>query len=291
MPAEYGILVAVDGSAESEAAVRWAAEEAAMRHLPITLMHVIVPVVVSYPVRYLKADFQRWQEQNAQSVLDSATTIAQQATDAELDIRREVRHGGAATELIACSKKSEFTVVGSRGLGAVGAGLLGSVSRGLLHYSTRPVAVIRARDSLPDRSLPVLVGIDGSPASDAAAALAFEEASLRGVDLVAMHAWSDLSTVMSGGPGQDVYEQEGAEILGERLAGWQEQYPDVKVWQKIVRDRPAHWLLEEAARAQLVVVGSRGRGGFKRLLLGSVSTTVAESSATPVFVVPSGQRD
>lgn len=290
MPADYGILVGVDGSAESEGAVRWAAEEAAMRHLPITLMHVIVPVVVSYPVRYLKADFQRWQEQNAQSVLDSATTIAQQATDAELDIRREVRHGGAATELIACSKKAEFTVVGSRGLGAVGAGLLGSVSRGLLHYSPRPVAVIRARDSLPDRSLPVLVGIDGSPASDAATALAFDEASRRGVDLIALHAWSDVSTVLPGGPERDDYEQEGAKILGELLSGWQEKYPDVKVSPKVVRDQPARWLLEEAAHAQLVVVGSRGRGGFKRLLLGSVSTTVAESSTTPVIVVPI-QRD
>jgi nucleotide-binding universal stress UspA family protein len=291
MPAEYGVLVAVDGSAESEAAVRWAAEEAALRHLPITLMHVVVPVVVSYPVRYLKADYQRWQEENAESVLDAASTIAQQATDVELTIQREVRHGGAATELIVCSKKSAITVVGSRGLGALGAGLLGSVSRGLLHYSTQPVAVIRARESLSDRSLPVLVGIDGSPASEAATALAYDEASRRGVDLVALHAWSDVSTAMPGGPEQDVYEQEGAEILGERLAGWQDEYPDVKVWRKIVRDQPARWLLEEAKRAQLVVVGSRGRGGFTRLMLGSVSTTVAESSATPVVVVPGGRRD
>lgn len=291
MPAEYGVLVAVDGSAESEAAVRWAAEEAAMRQLPITLMHVVVPVVVSYPVRYLKAGYQRSQEEHGESVLDSASKIAQQATDTDLIIQREVRHGGAATELISASKNAALTVVGSRGLGAVGAGLLGSVSRGLLHYSTQPVAVIRAHEGRPERSLPVLLGIDGSPASEAATALAFDEASQRGVDLVALHGSSDLSTAMPGGPERDIYEQEGADILGERLSGWLDQYPDVRVSRKIVPDQPAHWLLEESKRAQLVVVGSRGRGGFKRLLLGSVSTTVTESSTTPVIVVPAGQRD
>jgi len=83
------------------------------------------------------------------------------------------------------------------------------------------------------------------------------------------------------------YEQEGHEILAERLAGWQEQYPDVSVRRRIVCDRAAHWLIDEAARAQLVVLGSRGRGGFTRMLLGSVSTAVAESSMTPVIVVRS----
>ncbi len=291
MPSGYGVLVAVDGSPESSAAVRWAADEATMRQLPITLMHVVVPVAVSYPVRYLKAEYQRSQEQHAETVLDSASTTAQQAVDTDLVIQREVRHGGAATELISASKNAAFTVVGSRGLGAVGAGLLGSVSRGLLHYSPQPVAVIRSDEDRPERSLPVLLGIDGSPASEAATAFAFDEASRRGVDLVALHAWSDVGTDFPGGPEQDVYQEEGAEILGERLSGYQPEYPDVNVVRKVVRDRPAHWLLEESREAQLVVLGSRGRGGFTRLLLGSVSTTVAESSTTPVFVVPGGQRD
>ncbi|PRC58777.1 universal stress protein, partial [Mycobacterium sp. ITM-2017-0098] len=77
------------------------------------------------------------------------------------------------------------------------------------------------------------------------------------------------------------YEEEGHEILAERLAGWQEKYPDVHVSRRIVCDRPERWLIDEAKHAQLVVVGSRGRGGIAGMMLGSVSTAVAESATTP----------
>ncbi len=287
----YGILVAVDGSVESDAAITWAAEEAAIRRQPITLMHVVEPVVVTWPVRYLEAGYRRWQEDHAELVIELAQKVAQAAIgDSKVAIQSEVRHGTVGTELIGASKKAMMTVSGSRGLGGIGAGLLGSVSRGLLHYARGPVAVIRPSDEQPDRSLPVLLGVDGSPASEAATAFAFDEASRRGVDLLALHAWSDVSTVPPWGPDWRTYEQEGGEMLAERLSGWQDQYPDVHVRRKVVCDRPAQWLLEESAGAQLVVLGSRGRGGFSRLLLGSVSTAVAESSKTPVIVVRGSQR-
>jgi len=141
--------------------------------------------------------------------------------------------------------------------------------------------------SVPDSSSPVLLGVDGSPASEGATALAFDEASRRGVGLVALHAWSDVGVFPVLEVDWDAYEQEGRELLAQRLAGWQEQYPDVDVQRRIVCDRPARWLIDEAKKAQLVVVGSRGRGGFKGMLLGSVSTAVAESAAPPVIVVRS----
>jgi nucleotide-binding universal stress UspA family protein len=144
-----------------------------------------------------------------------------------------------------------------RGLDAIGAGLLGSVSRGLLHYAGCPVVVIRASEESAACKAPVLLDIDGSPASEAATALAFDEASRRVVRPVA-----------AVGP-----------------AGWSEQYPDIDVQRRIVCDSPAQRLIEASAHAQLVVLGCRGRGGFARMLLVSVSTTVAESSKTPVIVV------
>jgi nucleotide-binding universal stress UspA family protein len=82
-----------------------------------------------------------------------------------------------------------------------------------------------------------------------------------------------------------VYEEEAEAALAERLRGWQEQFPDVQVRRRLVRDRPAHWLVEESQAAQLVVVGSRGRGGFAGLLLGSVASTVAQLSHAAVIVV------
>lgn len=284
--ARYGILVAVDGSAESDAAIAWAAEEAAMRTQPVTLMHVIAPVAATWPVRYLEAGYRRWQEDHAELVIELAHKAVQAAVgDSTVTIQSEVRHGTVVTELLAASKRATMIVSGSRGLGAVGAGLLGSVSRGLLHYARTPVVVIRPSDGRADRTLPVLLGVDGSPASEAATAFAFDEASRRGVALVALHAWSDVSTVPPWGAGWAAYEQECGEILAERLSGWQERYPDVRVRRRIVPDRPAAWLIEESAQAQLVVLGSRGRGGFARLLLGSVSTSVAESSTAPVVVL------
>jgi nucleotide-binding universal stress UspA family protein len=79
-------------------------------------------------------------------------------------------------------------------------------------------------------------------------------------------------------------ERKGQQILAERLAGWQEQYPDVRIERLLFCDQPSRWLVKESERAQLVVVGSHGRGGFPGMLLGSVSSAVAQSATVPVIV-------
>lgn len=287
-PSEYGVLVGVDGSPESNAAVRWAAGEAVMRELPVTLMHVIAPVVVSWPVRNLEASYVEWQEGNAQHVLEQAqkTLLASSGESAPPAVHVEVRHDGVVTEMADASAHAAMVVVGSRGMGPIGGAVLGSVSRTLLHHARCPITIVKVDAAQPlGDTAPILLGIDGSPASEPATAFAFDEASRRGVDLVALHAWSDVGVFPVVGMDWHQYEDEGHEILGERLAGWQERYPDVTVRRRIVCDRPARWLIDEARRAQMVVVGSRGRGGVSRMLLGSVSTAVAESAAAPVTVV------
>jgi nucleotide-binding universal stress UspA family protein len=129
-----------------------------------------------------------------------------------------------------------------------------------------------------------LVGIDGSGASELATAIAFDEASRRNVELIALHAWSDVDVSEWAGIDWPATESTAEQVLAERLAGWQEQYPDVNVQRIVARDQPARQLVERSEEAQLLVVGSRGRGGFAGMLVGSVSETVAQLARMPVIV-------
>jgi nucleotide-binding universal stress UspA family protein len=283
----FGILVGVDGSPESDAAIRWATNEAAMRDLPLTLMHVVAPVVVSWPVAGLQASYSEWQEQNANEVLEKAQKTVQASAGEQRPpvVQTELRHNDVASGLVVASHNAYMTVVGSRGMGAIGRAILGSASGALVHHGHGPVAIIHPDEvQAPDHTSPVLLGVDGSPASEEATALAFDEASRRGVDLVALHAWSDVGVFPMLGMDWHQYEDAGHEVLAERLAGWQERYPDVHVTRRIVCDQPARWLIEESQQAQLVIVGSHGRGGFAGMMLGSVGSKVAQAAKAPVIV-------
>jgi nucleotide-binding universal stress UspA family protein len=285
---KHGILVCIDGSAASDAAVAWATREAIMRHLPITLMHAVPPVVVGWPVGQLYADMPGWQEESGQHVVDQArkTLSANLGESEPPEMRTEMVYSSVVQALTDASKDAWIIVAGGQGLGAVGRLLLGSVTTALLHHAHCPVAVIHTdEDASPDANAPVLVGIDGSPASESAIALAFDEASRRGVELVALHAWSDVGVFPMLGMDWRDSEAKGQEILAERLAGWQEQYPDVSVKRLIFCDKPSRWLVQESERAQLVVLGSHGRGGYAGMLLGSVSSHVAHLATVPVIVV------
>lgn len=282
-----GILVGVDGSAESDAAIRWATHEAVMRRAAMTLVHVVAPLAASWPMGPVYADITEWQRNNARHVLGQALKTLEATVSASQlpDVHTETLNSSVVPTLVRASENQQMIVVGSRGSGALGRLLLGSVSTGLVHHASCPVAVIRPEPESSYGDDPVLLGIDGSPASEAATALAFDEASRRGVDLVALHAWSDVAVFPILGMDWHEYESRGHEILSERLAGWQEQYPDVHVQRRLVCDQPARWLTRESQHAQLVVVGSRGRGGFASTWLGSVSNAVAQSANVPVLVV------
>ncbi|WP_123028154.1 universal stress protein [Mycolicibacterium stellerae] len=285
-----GIVIGVDGSAASKAAISWATSTAAIHNMPLTLVHVVVPVVptsTTSPEFAVGADFFKWQEDQAVRVLDEAReTVAASSHDASPPmVHSVVLHGGAVATLVDLSKDADMIVVGSRGLGAFSRALLGSVSTGLVHHAHCPVAVIHEDPPAVAPDAPVLVGIDGSPASLSATEIAFDEASRRGVDVVALHAWRDITTSYEI-PGLDTeqLETEAQLALSERLAGFEERYPDVKVHRLVVCDQPSRELVEHAKNAQLVVVGSKGRGGFAGMLLGSVSTAIIHAVKSPAIV-------
>jgi len=281
-----GIVVAVDGSPASDAATRWAARDAALRNVPLTVVSVVTtPTATFPPVPYPDSLGARLEEQGRKAAAD-AVKIAQDAVPADrtVAIKSEVVFSTPAQALVKMSDEAEMIVVGSSGKGMLARGLLGSVSSSVVRQANCPVAVIRDEDlSMPDpQHAPVLVGVDGSTASELATEIAFDQASRRGVELIALHAWSDVCA--SGLPGWEWSAPGSESSFADSLVGWQERYPNVTVQRVVVCDEPARQLIEKSQSAQLVVVGSHGRGGFDRMMLGSVSNTVLHSVRIPVIV-------
>ncbi|WP_099024269.1 universal stress protein [Mycolicibacterium palauense] len=298
------IIVGVDGSSSSIAAVEWAARDAETRNVPLRLVYVVAPIVMpadGWANTPMPAEFLQVQQEQARQALEHAQKVALDCASSagELQVSSEVLNGPVVPILVALSDDAALMVVGCRGQGAVEGALLGSVSSGLVHHAHCPVAVIHDEDpAARSPQAPVVVGIDGSPTSELATEIAFDEASRRGVDLVAVHAWTDMGPIdfpsVNWAPieWRNIKDSE-EEVLAERLGGWRERYPDVTVRKVVVCDEPAPRLLEQAREAQLVVLGSHGRGGFPGMLLGSVSRAVVHSAPVPVIIArkAAGQGD
>jgi nucleotide-binding universal stress UspA family protein len=292
LPTSYGILVGVDGSVTSDAAIRFATREAVLLEAPLTLMHVLSPIP-DWGAPSMHPEVTAAWEDNARHIVEQAreATVVTSGESALLDVRTEIAYSTAATAasvLIGASSQAQMIVVGCRGMGTVGRLVLGSVSSALVQHACCPVAVIHDDDGLANDKAPVLVGVDGSLASEAAVALAFDEASRRRVRLVALHAWSDVGVFPILGMDWRDYETRGAQLLAKSLAGEQARFPDVQVQRRLVCDKPAHWLIEESQQAQLVVVGSHGRGRLPGIRLGSVSSALAHSTRTPLIIHRTG---
>lgn len=284
--ATLGIVVGIDDSPAARVAVQWAALEAEMRKTPLTLVHAVSPEVLTWLKTPVPAGVLRWQQDHGRRLVDAALRLVDEASQhgGPAAVHTEILAASAVSTLIDLSKDAELVVTGALGSGRWPGRLLGSVSSGLLRHAHCPVAIIHDQDATPGIShAPVLVGVDGSPASESATAIAFDEASRRRVGLIAVHAWSDLESEC---PDIDwpATQSMAEEVLAERLAGWQEQYPDVQVRRTVVQAQPARRIVEQSREVQLVVVGSRGRGGFAGMLVGSVGETVAQMATVPVIV-------
>src|SRR5271166_1608296 len=284
----FGIIVGVDGSPASDVATCWAARDAALRSIPLTVVSVVTtPTATFPPVPYPDSLGVRLEDRGRKAAAH-AVKVAEDAmpTDRKVAVKSEIVFSTPARALVKMSDEAEMIVVGSSGKGLLARGVLGSVSSSVVRSANCPVAVIRDEDSLTTdpQHAPVLVGIDGSPASELATEIAFDQASHRGVELIALHAWSDVVAVDL--PGLDWSALVSAEerTFADSLAGWQGRYPNVTVQRVVVCDEPAQQIIEWAESAQLVVVGSHGRGGFDRLMLGSVSNTILHSVRILVIV-------
>ncbi|WP_410674962.1 universal stress protein [Amycolatopsis sp. cmx-4-68] len=288
------ITVGVDGSAGSAAAVAWAAKLASLRGLELKIVHGLQIAGLCYGGGMTGIGaatlFEAVQADGERAVADAHTLAA--SVDQDLVVTTELRKDPPVPMLIDESRHARMLVVGRTGTGGFADMLLGGTAASVAGHAHCPVAVVRGRhdSTVVPESGPVVVGVDGSPNSEQAIAIAFEEASLRGVPLIAVHAWNDVTYEDAFGTARiltqpETLEQDEERLLGQRLAGWPEKYPDVEINRRLVRDRPRHALLEAAAEARLVVVGSRGRGGFAGMLLGSRSQALVEHAGCPVLVV------
>ncbi|MGW4528287.1 universal stress protein [Amycolatopsis sp. NPDC004378] len=288
------VTVGVDGSAGAGAAVAWAAKIASLRHLELKIVNGLQVAGLYYGGGLSGI--------GAETLFDAILADGQRAVadarklalsvDKDLAITTEVPNDPPVPRLIDESRHARMLVVGATGSGGFTGMLVGGTAASVAGHAHCPVAVVRGRHgsaAIPEQG-PVVAGVDGSPNSEQALAVAFEEASLRGAPLVAVHAWNDLTYEDTRGTARipvdpAMLAEEEERLLGQRLAGWGEKYPDVRVRREIVRDRPRHALLTASAEAQLVVVGSHGRGGFTGMLLGSTSQALVQHAQCPVLVV------
>jgi nucleotide-binding universal stress UspA family protein len=260
--------------------------------MPINLINVVAPTLLSSALAPNDTITQA-QLDHARQIIDGARRVVDELPGKKpRDVHAEIRYAGVVPTLVDASIDAQMTVVGRSGLGAWSQDVLGSVTSGLLRRAHSPVAVAHAPESAQREvreDAPILVGVDGSVASEAAVGLAFYEALHRGVSLVALHAWSDVGVFPILGMDWRTYRDKGDEVLSERLAGWQERYPEVQVHRRLVCDVPARWLIGASEDAQLVVLGSRG-GGHAATHLGSVSSAVLKAARVPVIVARRPER-
>ena len=292
------VVVGYDGTEGSRTALDWAVDEAQRRQWPL---HVVfarpVPVRPAVPGYALAED--GWlagfedegaEDKGAEVVLTIALDrVKGLAPTLEVSAARPT--GRASAVLVDASVDASCVVVGARGRGAVATALLGSTSVDVAAGAHCPVVVVRELPKAEPTPPRVVVGSDGSDLSAAAIGEAFAQASARGLDLTVVQAWYiDATTGGLAALGVESVRQEMAQaeqaVAAEAVSGWAEKYPDVKVHLHVMQAHPLQALVEHSKGAELLVVGSRGRGGFRGLLLGSVSQGVLHHAHCPVMVVP-----
>ncbi|WP_234389057.1 universal stress protein [Streptomyces sp. AS58] len=284
------VIVGVDDADDQDVLVRYAAHQAMMRGVPLHIAHA---VILPGPFGWEKEGEvgQGSPAQRGTSVVDRFEAVARSAFP-DLTIAGEVHFGDPASTLVVRSEEACLLVLGHRGRGGFPRLALGSVSLQVATHSQCPVLVTRpGTPGEPPRGV-IIAGADLVHHAPEALEFAFAEANRRSAHLHVVHALH--RPALLPGPGsvttaqREVHEIEdnARGLLEERIAGLRGRHPQVPVELHIEWARPATHLTELSGEADLLVVGSRGRTGLRRLLLGSVSSEVLHTARCPVAVVP-----
>ena len=261
------IVVGVDGSQGSHAAVEWAAFEARRRGLPLRMVCALGADEVTPP-----------EYDDAGDQLTDAVKLAAGVAPAA-EVRTDAVAAGAAAALVRAAESAALVVLGARGLAPMSGMLLGSVSRQVAEHAAADVVVVPGFRPVAYRE--IVVGVDGSGDGEQALKYAFDEAEARSAALRAVHAvGSPLPLIADDRP-----LEERSRWLSDRLAPWIDKHPGERVTPRLVRGSAVYALTTTAMHADLLVIGARGLGGFPGLLLGGTGLGVLNHSQCPVLIV------
>jgi nucleotide-binding universal stress UspA family protein len=282
------IVAATDGSEESLRAVDWAAREAVLRGAPLRIVSAagLLPRMADSQGH---SQYETVSDMIRQDSDVALTTAAARAAKVSPDLLIDTDHlpGGPAEAVTESASGALMLVVGSRGVGAFAAMILGSVSRYAATHASSPVVVVREEIAAAQRQ--VGIGVGDLKGNAAALTFAFEEAALRKASVVAIHAWhtprSDVarSGIATDTPGRNFLEDEVARQLENMLDDWRDKYPGVSVSGDVVRGHPGRILSGLSARADLVVLGRHPAHHGP----GTVTHAVLSHAHGPIVTVPS----
>ncbi|NLE80146.1 MAG: universal stress protein [Rhodococcus sp.] len=291
-PVRHGIVAGIDGSDSALEAAKWAAAAAERFGEPVYLTHVVRG---NSDLASLGDDevATRDAHPNSHAFLDAAETAIRDGRT-NLTLERRIRQGPPAKALVEMSRTARMLVLGPAETTEMQSVFVGSNVVRIANHAKCPVVVWRGPAVPADQDdRPIVVGVDGSDLSDMAVAHAFEFAAFFGAPLVAVHTWSEHSSL--GGYSEArrfidwaPHEEHEHAVLAEALAGWSEKYPDVEVTHSVQRGGPMKILLEHSAEARMVAVGSHGRNPFMASVVGSTSQALIHRAWCPVLICREG---
>lgn len=284
------VVAGLDGSATAAAAARWAAALAARLDLPLRLVHALPSEGIFYSESAVLIQSQMFDQLRAdgEKLLADVSDLIR-AEQPGLTVESYIGPGPATNSLLEAADDAHVVVVGATGAGAIENFLLGSTVLRIANHAPCPVVVWRGDNTNPlPNDKPIVVGVDGSELSSTAVAHAFKLADALGVPLVAAHSWIGDAALGTGATAAlvdwDAVQESETAVFAEALAGKQNEYPDVEVRRVVERGPAAKVLLGQLDDAQLVVVGSHGRGQFAAALLGSTSQNLVHKAPCPVLI-------
>jgi nucleotide-binding universal stress UspA family protein len=310
-----GVVVGYDGSPESRLALSWAAATAHRRGTKLTLLHSVnlgfIPGFPAFDTSQVEPELQ----DAARRLVDDGATRAGDTLDAS-EIQTQYWLGSPAAQIVEASHNADLVVVGSRGRGRITGGLLGSTSYAVAAHADCPVVVVRpshaaatATDTeapetaspsdglpevvLPDATHPVVVGYDDSEPAMRAVQAAADVAMQAGAELRIAHvvqvpaidSWAYEETAHAGTVHAHSLREHADDALSAAVRLARSMHLDLEVSTEVLYGDPGQAIADLGSTAGLIVVGSRGRGGFTGLLLGSVSHNVIHNAECPVMVV------